>query len=335
MTFQQHASAPDSDPGVPSGSPELDRIENGARAITDAHGAVEVAGQLAQALAEVLPDTEGEVWLRGADDEQWVDAAVWPPAPGDTPIDTAARRARSQFTRRTLPEDSTVDLPLTRDGQPLAVVRLRSVEYATQHLCATALQAARILCTTATAALAGQALQNRLRQRNVRDPMTGLFNARYLEDTLQRELLRARRAGVTLILVRLDVDDYPYLLERYGRDAAQTLIQDLAGVLQDSFRGSDVWCRTGDASFAVLLPEAELDGGTERAKRVRDAMAARTPRFAGEALGPVRVSAGIAAYPTHGDSVDLLNEAAEGAVQLARDAGGDTVRIAERVGPDV
>ncbi len=301
---------------------KLAGLEQYLATLADSHGKPETAAALCHAAARLLPETRGELLLTPPDHDGWLRAGWWTGGVA-TPLQPAEPIPEDERG-----EETTTYLPLVALGQSVGEIRIVSNEGLPLTERHTVL--ARIIASAGATALAGQALQHRLRQRNVRDPLTGLFNARYLEDTLERELHRARRVGEELVLIRLEVDGFRQFIERYGAGTADRLLQIFAEVLNRSFRGSDVCCRVGESTFVILLAGARLDGGAERAEVVRSTLGAQRVRRGGAPLSPVALSAGVASYPAHGDSRDMLMEAAAGALAMAQDTGGDATRIAEQ-----
>lgn len=184
----------------------------------------------------------------------------------------------------------------------------------------------------AAMALAGFTLRNRLRHRSVRDALTGLFNHRYLEDTLDRELHRARRNHAALGLIMFQLDDYDELRTGYGNETADRLLESVGGLLQASFRGSDVCCRFAESVFCVVLPDASLDGTARRAEALRQQLGEIRMGRHTDAATP-SASFGVGAFPGHAETPEALISAAESAVYRASQAGGGQVVRAER--PDL
>ncbi len=131
-------------------------------------------------------------------------------------------------------------------------------------------------------ALAALKMQENLRDMAVRDPLTGLFNRRYLEETLEREFLRATRQGAPIALIMLDIDHFKQYNDTYGHDAGDVLLRELGAFLQRCCRGSDVACRYGGEEFVLdaagVLPANRLPAGR------RDAAGSENP--AGEPWPP-------------------------------------------------
>lgn len=191
---------------------------------------------------------------------------------------------------------------------------------------------AHILAEATGLALAGLTLQTNARHRSVREPLTGLFNRRYLEDTLQREIHRAKRMKRPLGLIQLDLDGLSAFNLEHGRTAGDLLLQAVGGLLQSSFRGSDAACRIDDDTFVVVMPDADLNDTRLRAEHLREQIAALELPLGQQVIKGVPASIGVAGYPDLAITADELMLAADSAVQLARGNGGNAVELAQRAG---
>jgi diguanylate cyclase (GGDEF)-like protein len=165
-----------------------------------------------------------------------------------------------------------------------------------------------------------EALQDKLQEQAVRDSLTGLFNRRYLEETLQREIARAFRSGRPLGVVMIDIDHFKALNDTHGHRAGDMALQALGQLLAANTRGGDVACRYGGEEFVVALPGATLEVAHERAERLRRAVETLRVDYAGATLS-LTISAGIAAYPVHGDRVDEVLDNADQALYQAKNGG--------------
>jgi diguanylate cyclase (GGDEF)-like protein/PAS domain S-box-containing protein len=169
-----------------------------------------------------------------------------------------------------------------------------------------------------------QALQARLRDLAVRDSLTGLFNRRYMEETLKRELSRAARDRTALSLVMIDIDRFKTLNDTYGHQAGDRVLKELAALLQSQMRGEDIACRYGGEEFVAILPGASLRDAAQRAESWRRAfMALRIP-YEEQLLG-CTLSMGIAEYPRHGLTGSELLFQADSALYMAKRAGRNRV----------
>jgi diguanylate cyclase (GGDEF)-like protein/PAS domain S-box-containing protein len=167
-------------------------------------------------------------------------------------------------------------------------------------------------------------LQVQLREQATRDPLTGLFNRRFLADTLARELARARRKQLPLALVMLDVDHFKQVNDSSGHRAGDELLRSLAALLVEQTRREDLACRYGGEEFVVLLPGAGLAAVLPRAEAWRAAVESLQLTFEGR---PVRVtiSAGVAVFPADGADEDALLRCADEALYRAKAAGRNRV----------
>jgi len=191
----------------------------------------------------------------------------------------------------------------------------------------------RALATTLTeqlaSALANLKLRESLRQQSVRDALTGLFNRRFLEESLQRELARTQRNGKPLAAIMIDVDHFKRFNDTFGHDAGDLVLREVGALLRRQVRGSDIACRFGGEEFLVLLPEAALETARERAERLRQAVHELQPLQNGRALGAITISLGVALFPDHGDTPESLVQAADAALYQAKKAGRDRVVVSE------
>ena len=172
-----------------------------------------------------------------------------------------------------------------------------------------------------------QALQARLEEQAIRDGLTGLYNRRYLDETLEREVARARREHEPLSLMMIDVDHFKALNDRHGHRAGDKVLRMLSELLMADTRAEDVACRYGGEEFLVLLPGMPLDKAHERAEEWRRDIEATSMTYEGQAL-KVTASFGIACFPEHGDNPDQLTGAADAALYAAKASGRNRTRRA-------
>jgi len=169
-------------------------------------------------------------------------------------------------------------------------------------------------------------LQAALQEQAIRDSLTGCFNRRYLDETLERELSRARREGYPLSLVILDLDHFKQINDTYGHQAGDEALKELARALEKDIRHEDVLCRYGGEEFVILMPRMPLAVAAERAEGWRQTIAAIRVHFGNFDLA-FTTSAGVAAYPEHGKMPDELTQAADLALYLAKHEGRNRVTV--------
>ncbi len=172
-------------------------------------------------------------------------------------------------------------------------------------------------------------LREALRTQSIKDPLTGLYNRRYLEEMLDREIRRAVRAEQALGLLMLDLDHFKKFNDTYGHDAGDTVLRESGTFLAKSIRAEDIVCRFGGEEFVIILPTANLGAACARAERIRSKLRELTVLHQGQSLGMVTVSVGVAALPEHGTSPKELLEAADAALYRAKREGRDRVAAAE------
>ena len=174
-----------------------------------------------------------------------------------------------------------------------------------------------------------EALQTLLREQAIRDPLTGLFNRRFLEESLPREISQAQREGDSLSIAMVDIDGFKSFNDTYGHTAGDNMLQALAGILIENTRGGDILCRYGGEEFVVVLPGASLETALMRIDACRQAFENKRLRHQGEVLATT-LSAGVAAYPLHGSSTHDLLDAADKAMYWAKQQGRNQVLAFEK-----
>ena len=174
-----------------------------------------------------------------------------------------------------------------------------------------------------------QAAHEQLRTLSTRDALTGLFNRRYLEEAFAREVSRAARQHCAIGVLMLDIDYFKQFNDTFGHAAGDLLLREVGTFLQGHVRSSDIACRYGGEEFIVLMPDTHLEVLLERAEAMRREIAQLRLSHAGQALGPITISVGVALLPDHGASADTLIDAADRALYRSKRAGRNRVTLAE------
>jgi diguanylate cyclase (GGDEF)-like protein/PAS domain S-box-containing protein len=172
-------------------------------------------------------------------------------------------------------------------------------------------------------------LRDALRTQSIKDPLTGLYNRRYLEEMLEREIRRAVRSEQSLGILMLDLDHFKKFNDTYGHEAGDTVLREAAAFFLKSIRAEDIVCRFGGEEFVVILPTADLNSSHNRGEKIRSKLRELNVRHQGQSLGAITVSVGVAALPIHGMSAKELLEAADAALYRAKREGRDRVVDAE------
>jgi diguanylate cyclase (GGDEF)-like protein/PAS domain S-box-containing protein len=176
-------------------------------------------------------------------------------------------------------------------------------------------------------------LREKLHAQAIHDPLTGLLNRRYLEDTLSRELHRAHRRNSPLGVAMLDLDHFKQFNDQFGHDAGDSLLRELGRLLRENLRKSDFSYRYGGEEFVLILPDSSLADTQQRVEQIRGLIKELKIRHGDQLLGTIAVSAGVAGGPEHGSTAAELLRAADNALYAAKRAGRDRVILYEAKQP--
>jgi diguanylate cyclase (GGDEF)-like protein/PAS domain S-box-containing protein len=179
-------------------------------------------------------------------------------------------------------------------------------------------------------ALANLKLRETLRTQSIRDPLTGLFNRRYMEESLERELRRADRRGHPVAVIMLDLDHFNRFNNTFGHQAGDALLQAFGEMVRAQVRSEDIACRYGGEEFTLIMPEASLEVTLRRADKLRQEVKNLRVQQRGQSLGVITVSLGVAVYPEFGATAEALIRAADLALYRAKAGGRDRVEAADQ-----
>ena len=168
-------------------------------------------------------------------------------------------------------------------------------------------------------------LWERLTDQSIRDPLTGLFNRRYMEETIQREILRAAQSQSKIGIIMADIDHFKNFNDSHGHEAGDELLMKMADFFKYEIRGSDTACRYGGEEFILILPGASTEGAYKRAEHLREEVKNLKAHFRDRLLPPVTLSMGIATYPDHGTELSDLIQVADAALYRAKGQGRDRI----------
>lgn len=216
-------------------------------------------------------------------------------------------------------------LPLWGQGQLLGFLHLRACQASqgvarTQGLTNTVREAVEL-------SLANLRMREKLRDQAVRDVLTGLFNRRYLDETLPRELSRSIRLQHPLAVAMLDADHFKRFNDTFGHEAGDHVLRAVSALLRSRLRQSDLACRYGGEELTVVMPGLDTRAAWERMESIRQEIKKMHLDLNGTELGQITVSIGVAASPRHGvDSEDLLRKA-DAALYTAKQSGRDRVVV--------
>ena len=306
------------------------------RQMDEAYSVIEQFGAL------LFPADSGAVFLISPDGSRLGTVAAWGGLASETHFHLddcwALRRGQAHIVKTGQPglkcrhmgrafSGSYIDIPMSILGEPLGLLHIESTDSA--GLGEEAEDLAQSMNENLSLSLSNIKLRQTLEYQSVRDPLTGAFNRRYMEETLRRELNRAARKNINVSIIMLDIDHFKKFNDNHGHAAGDVVLTRLSDLLQNQVRGEDIVCRMGGEEFVMILPDATLEVGTQRAEAIRVAVNAQSLEYNAHALGKVTVSMGVSVFPDHGSSGSEILEKADKAMYQAKHRGRNCVVVAE------
>jgi diguanylate cyclase (GGDEF)-like protein len=228
-------------------------------------------------------------------------------------------------------------IPLMARGKTLGLLHLRGVPEDGDRaghdgaLGEYRLRLAKTVAQQIASALFDLRLQETLRDQASRDPLTGLFNRRYMEETLHRELFRAARKKSQVGFVLFDLDHFKRFNDRFGHSAGDAVLRDVSQFLKRHSRAEDVLCRYGGEEFLLVLTDCSPKNALKRAQSIRQGVKELRLEHEQRTLGEMTLSVGVALFPDHGQNLEDLFQAADAALYQAKKQGRDRVVVAESI----
>ncbi len=226
--------------------------------------------------------------------------------------------------------DRLLCIPMVAQGETIGVLQLLVINRSEPKLLDANLEVTleRIASSAAgqiALSIASVKLREALKDQSIRDPLTGLYNRRFMHDFLERELLRARRTNQSFVVMFIDLDHFKRFNDSFGHDAGDFVLQSFTKLLTSHFRGTDIICRYGGEEFALVLPDSSLDDAEMRADELRSKVKNLTVRHREMALGPITCSIGIAEFPVDGSTAEELLRVADKCLYEAKTQGRDRI----------
>ncbi len=225
------------------------------------------------------------------------------------------------------PPESYICVPMMAQSQALGILLLTQPPNA--RLTEAKQRLALAMAEHIAMALSNLKLHETLRSQSIRDPLTGLFNRRFMEESLELELRRAARNRRPLCMIMLEVDDFQAVSRSFGEDAETAILMEIGNLLRTIIRKEDIACHYGAEKFTIVLPQGSLEVTAQRAESLREMVKSLEIRHHGRSVGHVSFSAGIAGFPDQGRTVEALIRAADASLQRAKQEGGDRVIAAQ------
>lgn len=303
-----------------------------------------------KSMATLLPEAEGSLYIYSDDRDTLEVASVWGDTRSIDPITPdecwALRRGRAySFGTRAIEfacahvanEDHPFFcLPIVADGETIGMLHVRFTAFHLRGLnrvsLETFIEKRWLLCLLCaeqmSLAIANVRLRQMLLDQSVRDPLTRLWNRRWLRETTERMIAQARSGEIELSIVACDIDEFKQINDRFGHDAGDHVLCQIAEVLTDVARDRGAACRTGGEEFVILAPGLSRDEAVALAEDIRAALGILNITYEGAALPTVTISAGVASYAV-GASAQSMMRAADTALYKAKNGGRDRVVAAE------
>jgi diguanylate cyclase (GGDEF)-like protein len=190
-----------------------------------------------------------------------------------------------------------------------------------QHIAATAAKLSAL-------SLANIQHHESLKNFAIYDSLTGLFNRRYMEETLKREISRVTRNKEPLGLIMIDIDHFKQFNDTYGHTAGDMLLKSIGDFFRDGIRREDIACRYGGEEFVLILPGSSLENTFRRAEQLHEYIKRVRVRHRGGFISSVQVSMGVVVFSEHGNSAELLLESADKALYKAKSLGRNRIVVA-------
>jgi diguanylate cyclase (GGDEF)-like protein/PAS domain S-box-containing protein len=171
-------------------------------------------------------------------------------------------------------------------------------------------------------------LRETLKSQSIRDPLTGLFNRRYLDESMRREMFRSRRHGTPTGIIMIDVDHFKAVNDTHGHEAGDAILKGLATFLQQHTRNEDILCRYGGEEFILLMPESDLNNTRKRAEQLCEQVRIGLRINHQGVTHKITISLGVAAFPDQGPTIEAAQNVADAALYRAKEQGRDRVVVA-------
>ena len=308
----------------------------------------ETFGVIAETLAGLLPSEPGALYMLRSSENllelvaQWGDfkgsAELFPPEDcwglrrGNAHRVEKPGSGQACAHIRTRPPFGALCVPMMGQGEVLGMLHLSFAGPAPGHATdehSRRLEAMERLALTVadhlSLALANLKLRERLQEMSVRDPLTGLYNRRYMQETLEREIKRAQRDSKPISLLMLDVDHFKVVNDTHGHDAGDLVLKSLARFLAGNLRGEDVACRYGGEEFILIMPGLSLADSGIKAEHIRRGVESSLQVPYLDQTLSVTVSIGVASFPEHGTQVDQLISMVDDALYAAKNSGRNRI----------
>lgn len=301
----------------------------------------DTAAVLAPCLTALLPGVAGTIYLYRDSNEVLDPLASWgdgEPGSAIAPDDCWALRfgrAHDHHAQAGLCCDHLLGeahkhhlcIPMVTQGAVLGMMSVKANHLPEKNI-ALHRELVTLLAEQIALALSNVRLREALREQSIIDPLTDLYNRRFLEETLKREVARSARTKAPLSVVMFDVDHFKHLNDNYGHEAGDAVLKAVAGAAKSAVRKADIVCRYGGEEMIVVMPGCAQGMALERAELIRQAIESIRVEHDGREIAQVTASFGVASHPVFGADGDALVRAADAALYVAKRRGRNNVQMA-------
>ena len=298
---------------------------------------------IARHLPRLLPETAGALFVFESSRSSAAVAAQWGDPAGigeiSTPNDcqsllrglihSVSDPAKAQNCRhfRGAPPSHYSCIPLSAQGEPIGVLHVQRGQPSSSRFSDAEMYLVKAVAQHAGLALANLKLRDSLRDQSIRDHLTGLYNRRYLEESLERDLARARRGGHSLAVFMLDADHFKRFNDQFGHETGDAVLRTLGRTLKESCRRNDLPCRFGGEEFTVVLTDIGRNEAIRWGERLLGKVRGLELKSGEKNLERITISAGVALYPEDGEDIETLLQAADIALYEAKHSGRDRLVV--------
>ena len=322
---------------------DIDELLGMTEALQSAESYEDTATVLMSTSLELLPELGGALYVFNNSRDRLDLAGSWNMPTGYTPTDHLApsncwalKRGKLQINRagstklrctHHLADAATLEVPMIARGAVYGLLIFTTQDHpAVVEQFAKAIRDAQAMADAMSLALSNIALREKLRTQSLRDPLTGLFNRRYMEDTLERYVSLAERSGAPTSVLMLDLDNFKHLNDEYGHAKGDAVLRDVAAQVVGGLRPSDVVCRYGGEEIIAILPDCPLEDAALKAEAIR----LRIEGLSEVHGAPVSASIGVSCIPETSSTIADLVAMADKALYAGKTDGKNRVVCAKR-----
>jgi diguanylate cyclase (GGDEF)-like protein len=286
---------------------------------------------------ELVPGFSGALYVFNNSRDRLVLSTTWARAENDALPETinpnacwALKRGKPHLNRgdstklccaHHVGSETSLEIPMIARGEIVGLLQLFASGISAVERLEHITDLGSALADGMSLALANMALREKLRNQALRDPLTGLYNRRYMEDCLQRFVRLAERENREISLIMVDLDHFKRLNDEHGHSFGDQVLRDAALTLTGSLRETDIVCRFGGEELVVILPDCPLERAADKAELLR----LRIEELSSTHGADISASFGVASVPHTSQSVTDLLQAADQALYKAKQGGRNQV----------